>query len=184
MHRREWVCPGHCDEVFISQADFESHLAANYADAGVSLSALIKTCERPLLPSASAHCPFCLENVTSRKNIRNHIGQHLMDISLRVLPTTIEETDSSENELHNDSADSDHTTVGNELDNALKDFISRVEDWKHLNVNSIGNLLLYGVYDVIAELSRVGGPKKVSIQPIYYFHHRRYNTNINYRHLV
>jgi hypothetical protein len=168
MHRREWVCPGHCDEVFTSQKNFEIHLAANYADAGASLPALIKTCERPLLPSASAHCPFCLENVTSRKNIRNHIGQHLADISLRVLPTTIEETESSEDEVHDESTDSEHTTVGNEtagrdlLDNALKDLISRVEDWKTLDVNSLGNLLLHGVSYIAAR----GIRKQVSIQPI------------------
>jgi hypothetical protein len=86
---------------------------------------------------------------------------------LRVLPTTIEETESSEDEVHDESTDSEHTTVGNEtigrdlLDKALKDLASRVEDWKNLDVNSLGNLLLHGVYYIVRET-----PKEVSIQPI------------------
>jgi hypothetical protein len=170
MHRREWVCPGHCNEVFSSQKDFESHLAASYAElnTSTSLPALTKTCERPILPSSSVHCPFCLEKVASRKKIRNHIGQHLADISLRVLPTTIE---SSEDEVHNESTDSEHTTVDNEvtgsdaLDNALKDLLSRVEDWKNHHVNAFGNLLLHGAYHVVIGDAGDGAQKKVCIHP-------------------
>jgi hypothetical protein len=170
MHRREWVCPGHCDEVFSSQKDFESHLAANYAelDTSTSLSALTKTCERPILPSSSVNCPFCFEKVASRKKIRNHIGQHLADISLRVLPTTIE---SSEDEVHNESTNSEHTTLGNEvagsdpLDNAFKDLLSRVEDWKGFDVNGFGNLLLHGAYGMTKGLTGGAAGKKVCIHP-------------------
>ena len=100
VHRREWVCPGHCNEVFSSLKDFEAHVKTNYAqsDATSSLEVLTIACERPILPSASALCPFCLENVGTRKKIRNHIAQHLMEISLRVLPTSLEDSESSDSD--------------------------------------------------------------------------------------
>lgn len=143
--------------MFNSQKDFEGHLAANYAemDADASHSALIKTCGRPILPSASAHCPFCLESVLSRKKIRNHIGQHLADISLRALPTTVADTEFLEDEVSNNSTDSEHTTVDNEVSDSVtlnsvrKDFVSRVEDWKNDEVERFGSLLIHGEYDVV-----------------------------------
>jgi predicted DsbA family dithiol-disulfide isomerase len=177
MHRREWVCPGHCDEVFGSQEPFETHLAAHYAEsAGASLTTLIETCERPTLPSASVQCPFCLEKVVSRKKIRNHIGQHLTDISLRVLPTTLEETESSENEPQNGSTDSEHTTdekipmsaARDSLQEALEDLTIRVQDWKGHKVNSFGKLLFHGSYGVLTRKSQAV-PKNVSTHPAYHF---------------
>jgi len=174
MHRREWVCPGHCDKIFSSREPFEDHLAANYSESvGASLSTLIKTCERPNLPSASVHCPFCLENVASRKKIRHHIGQHLAGISLRVLPTSVEENEYSENEVHDESADSgpERTASKEEiartsLDAAVEDLELRITNLGH-NRESFGKLLLHGKYDVAKKEAAV--LRNVSTHPIYTF---------------
>ena len=190
MHRREWVCPGHCDDVFSSQPDFKGHIAINYANLGSisSLSTLIKTCERPILPSASVECPFCLEKVASRKKIRKHIGQHQLDLSLRALPISVAGAgfSDSDGDSDGDSTDSDNTIVGDvtggkhqatttqkENHNGeqetktqlLKDFIRRVEDWKNLNVDQFGKFLQHGVYEVSTDVDIPG--KIVSLHTQY-----------------
>jgi len=46
----------------------------------------LRACQRRIAPDASARCPFCGEDVSTRREIERHIGRHQMSLALWVLP--------------------------------------------------------------------------------------------------
>lgn len=78
------------------------------------LSSLARTCEQQISPTASAQCPFCKEQVVSRQKIKSHIGRHQMDLSLRALPVSANNScvpDAEDHEIEARSMDSQQSCV-------------------------------------------------------------------------
>jgi uncharacterized C2H2 Zn-finger protein len=88
----EWVCITDCGQVFDNKQQFSQHLHEAHLNATVpenELDEIVKKCERrkPVPTSQTTICPLCREEIPeTRKSIRRHIGRHMEEISLAIVP--------------------------------------------------------------------------------------------------
>jgi uncharacterized C2H2 Zn-finger protein len=95
MHRREWFCRK-CKKAFPSSEDFREHLLKQHkhlmSDSKEHLEALIARGGRAI--EEKQKCPLCREE-HAPKQLRSHLGRHLEQISLFILPEDSEENEDS-----------------------------------------------------------------------------------------
>ena len=95
MHRRSWVCNGHCDHRFASSEALLSHIQkfypGQYSDA--QLPIVVQMWAGPMENHANSACPLCLENITGTIQLQKHLGRHLEEIALFSLPNDRFESD-------------------------------------------------------------------------------------------
>ncbi|KAF8243837.1 hypothetical protein K440DRAFT_497530, partial [Wilcoxina mikolae CBS 423.85] len=84
LHRREWHCKA-CEKTISSHSAFEKHLQELHPSLTrpEQLQTMINRCERPI-QSAQA-CPLCPEELPPTR-FQRHLGQHLQQVALFVLP--------------------------------------------------------------------------------------------------
>jgi hypothetical protein len=87
MHRRRWVCSGHCDLSFGTREAVEFHMREKHPETFTELQLpfIIDLCERPADLSENSLCPLCPAEMTLSK-LQVHLATHLEELSLFVLP--------------------------------------------------------------------------------------------------
>ncbi|KAF8253094.1 hypothetical protein K440DRAFT_657620 [Wilcoxina mikolae CBS 423.85] len=94
VHRTifSWVCIKDCGQEFEDPKIFREHLQSAHLGDNITdseLTDIIKRCERrnPLPESQTTICPLCREEIPeTKRSIRRHLGRHMEEISLAVVP--------------------------------------------------------------------------------------------------
>jgi hypothetical protein len=138
VHRRQWACP-FCESLFTTSREFEAH--ANEAHGSrlgnTGREALLALASQPLQRIPASACPLCDyqaslgarlgpegEILISPAKFRNHLGHHMEQLALFVLPKAYlreDEDDESQDEEPPDNAESE---VSNEGDTQISDDVS------------------------------------------------------------
>lgn len=124
VHRSlpSWTCIKDCGLEFDNQESFREHLKETHLGSATTdndLNEIVKKCERrkPLPAGQTTICPLCRETISeTRKSIRRHLGRHMEEISLAVVPTenyNLEREESSEDEASS-SSEEELETIGEE----------------------------------------------------------------------
>ncbi|KAI5810394.1 hypothetical protein BZA77DRAFT_254952, partial [Pyronema omphalodes] len=93
FHRREWPCE-HCDEVSSSSQAFNDHITKRHRHLRIeSIAMLVDRSERVV--ESSQPCPLCPETLTP-KRLQRHLGKHMQQIALFVLPGALQEEEEDE----------------------------------------------------------------------------------------
>lgn len=115
MHRRKWVCSESCHQAFQTAQSFVKHLRDNHQDQSEEdrLPLLLALSERPVSDETIERCPLCPTNLPLSA-LLPHIAQHLEQLSLFVLSSSV-------NEIENSGLDSDvshqaHDDYSNHMD--------------------------------------------------------------------
>jgi len=95
VHRTifSWVCIKDCGKEFEDPKIFLEHLQSAHLSDKITdgeLADIVKRCERrkPLPESQITMCPLCrVEIPETKRSIRRHLGRHMEEISLAVVPT-------------------------------------------------------------------------------------------------
>ncbi|KAI5810624.1 hypothetical protein BZA77DRAFT_347635 [Pyronema omphalodes] len=130
FHRREWACE-HCDEVSSSSQDFKDHITKRHRHLLriESIAVLVDRSERVV--ESSQPCPLCPETLTP-KRLQRHLGKHMQQIALFVLPGSLQEDEEEEGENVEETKDEDiddeddNGSAGS--DNGSQESGSKVED--------------------------------------------------------
>ena len=95
FHRRSWICVEACGEVFHDVDSFKSHIAHQHREllkaVGYNLQPILNAREARLDMDASVACELCQRVQPSLSQLRQHLGQHQVHISLRAgqeIPTS------------------------------------------------------------------------------------------------
>ena len=91
LHRRSWICRGHCNESFQSYEDFQEHVQEFYPQdiAPSQLSTFIDMCAVPFEATVKSDCPLCECVVTGSRRLEKHLGRHMEEIALFALPQSL-----------------------------------------------------------------------------------------------
>jgi hypothetical protein len=87
------MCIKDCGQEFDNQEAFREHLKEAHLSTTTTdheLGEIVKKCEqrKPLPEGQTTVCPLCREMIPeTRKSIRRHLGRHMEEISLSVVPT-------------------------------------------------------------------------------------------------
>ncbi|KAF8244869.1 ankyrin [Wilcoxina mikolae CBS 423.85] len=94
VHRREWFCTS-CNQSMISKDEYQQHLQRQHGGQFTSaqLPLLVERGERPMESDQS--CPLCKEMYAPRR-LQSHLGQHMQQIALFVLPGAAEDDEDDE----------------------------------------------------------------------------------------
>lgn len=88
-HFRCWDCPFDCPGVFGSVEEFQDHIRGNHPHtfSPKELNNLENLSSRVDLHKAQGKCPMCLEfEIKSDRQYNSHVGAHLEQLALFVLP--------------------------------------------------------------------------------------------------
>jgi hypothetical protein len=103
MHRREWYCSLHGP--FSTSAKFQQHLLSDHSDLDSMAQSrvVVDRAERTIQSEQS--CPMCGKEHLSPRGLRTHLGRHMQQVALFVLPGSVQEEDesgsvSSDSEVH------------------------------------------------------------------------------------
>jgi hypothetical protein len=116
-HRREWFCPL-CNLLHHDKSKARMHLMHQHGELAEQhdIDFLLQTSSRPSEHLSADHCPFCDWGITLRernnaprehdmtvpsRRFMKHLGRHLEEIALFVLPQPDEEEKSSEDTASN-----------------------------------------------------------------------------------
>ncbi|KAI5789384.1 hypothetical protein FPQ18DRAFT_261656, partial [Pyronema domesticum] len=108
MHRREWFC-SKCKKEFPSNEMFREHLFKKHkhliSDSKEQLEVLIARGARAI--EGKQKCPLCQEKYVPKQlrsylQLRSHLGRHLEQISLFILPEDSEENEDSSSDYDSD----------------------------------------------------------------------------------
>ncbi|MCJ1392199.1 hypothetical protein MMC18_005066 [Xylographa bjoerkii] len=91
VHRRFWICRGHCGNTFQSRDQFEKHIRNIKRDdiAPGQLSTFIDMCSVPMNATRETECPLCENSILGSKRFEKHLGRHLEEIALFALPQSL-----------------------------------------------------------------------------------------------
>ena len=98
MHRSTWKCAEHCQQSFESKEMLVTHLQKVYP-AIRNMSALLTMCTNDTGMNKISSCPLCKESVTGLTQFQKHLGRHLENLALFVLPNDDENAGDSQNFL-------------------------------------------------------------------------------------
>lgn len=107
-----WLCITDCGLEFDDQNIFREHLHTHLG-TGIpenELSEIVKKCvRRKLIPAAQTTvCPLCRETIPeTKRNISKHLGRHMEEISLAVVPTENYNLDWEESSEESDTSSTD-----------------------------------------------------------------------------
>ncbi|KAF8249120.1 hypothetical protein K440DRAFT_599255, partial [Wilcoxina mikolae CBS 423.85] len=82
MHRREWFCSA-CQELFPTSAAFQNHLSQSHAGQ-LDPQVVVDRSERAI--ESKQRCNLCGHDNLSPHLLQRHIGRHMQQISLFVVP--------------------------------------------------------------------------------------------------
>ncbi|KAF8533857.1 hypothetical protein BDD12DRAFT_465179 [Trichophaea hybrida] len=122
-HRRQWVCSA-CSIIFDSKEEFRQHLHDTHPDQTLQsqLEILIERAERPI--ETAQPCPLCKEPFPPHQ-LQRHLGRHMQQIALFVLPNSAEDEDDDVEDDGLDDKDSDshegHSEEQGDLDDTPQD---------------------------------------------------------------
>jgi hypothetical protein len=100
IHRREWFCHA-CQIPFSLQTEFQQHLLLNHSElfSSSELQIVVDRAERAIeLPQT---CHLCSEQHLS-DSLQRHLGRHLQQIALFILPGSIHEDTGSDSDRISD----------------------------------------------------------------------------------
>ena len=94
-HWRTWLCPFECVEKFLSLSDLRYHLHERHQRHMIEFPGPMQHLETIISHSSEAEaslaegpCPLCHEfQITSIDDYKSHVGHHLEQLALFVLPT-------------------------------------------------------------------------------------------------
>lgn len=117
MHRRRWVCSGHCDLSFCTRDAVELHLREKHPETFTELQLpfVIDICERPADQNENSCCPLCPAEMPLSK-LQLHLATHLEELALFVLPVYM--SDKSQR------SGSNHGEGGNDNSSRMEDLPS------------------------------------------------------------
>ena len=161
LHRREWFC-GACQEILPSSRAFEHHLLASHGGQieSVQLPALVRRSERAA--ESKQDCTLCGQVNLAPRILQRHIGRHMQQIALFVIPNS-EKEEGEDGEDEDEDEDEDEGEEGLEGEGAnvnaepaggKRTALQRASAGGHLEV--VDRLLEKGA-DVNAEPARVKG---------------------------
>ena len=92
-HRRVWTCGGHCNRIFQSSEELIEHVKAvsSLDITDQQIPAFLEMRSSPIARTATSYCPLCCAEIVGTKSLRRHLGKHLQEISLFVIPIADEE---------------------------------------------------------------------------------------------
>ena len=96
LHRRQWDCQS-CQLTLFTREEMNAHRTSTHKDMcrQGNMSAVLQLYERPLDEAFSSLCPFCPFSGTT-KTVLEHLGGHMEELSVFVLPVPEEEDSESE----------------------------------------------------------------------------------------
>ncbi|KAI5810630.1 hypothetical protein BZA77DRAFT_391364 [Pyronema omphalodes] len=130
FHRREWPCE-HCDQVSSSSQDFKDHITKRHRHLLDIESIAVLVDRSECVVESSQPCPLCPETHTP-KRLQRHLGKHMQQIALFVLPGSLQEDEEEEGENVEETKDEDiddeddNGSAGS--DNGSQESGSKVED--------------------------------------------------------
>lgn len=87
IHRREWFCNA-CKQSYPQATMFKRHLETkhqeSFSSSKLQLDVVVRRGERAIEPGQS--CPLCEEKNLSPRTFEKHVGRHMQQIALFVLP--------------------------------------------------------------------------------------------------
>ena len=91
IHRRSWICRGHCEREFHSYDKFKEHIQTSTSNtiSNEQLPTFVDMCASPVSVTAEQECPLCRELITGTKQCEKHIGRHLEETALFALPVSL-----------------------------------------------------------------------------------------------
>lgn len=99
-HWRTWTCPLGCAERFTTSSLFSEHMDQKHGSAATPPE--VDAGSRDDLTKANGKCPLCREHdIVSSHQYRSHVGHHLEQLALFVLPGTEEVEEEIEEEEEN-----------------------------------------------------------------------------------
>ncbi|KAI5810616.1 hypothetical protein BZA77DRAFT_271360 [Pyronema omphalodes] len=100
FHRLEWPCE-HCQEVSSSSQSFKDHITKTHRHLlrTESMAVLVDRSVR-VVESIQA-CPLCPESLTP-KRLQRHLGKHMQQIALFILPGSLQEDEEDEDDDEDD----------------------------------------------------------------------------------
>lgn len=106
-HWRAWICPFGCARCLPTSSHLSNHMSQDHGSA-IPISEL-KLQTKANMELAQGSCPLCLEyQITSSRQYGSHVGNHLEQLALFVLPgadQADEESDKEADEEDNQEAD-------------------------------------------------------------------------------
>jgi len=103
LHRREWFCDiSDCTQIFETSSAFRQHTLLTHPDVGVDGDMLLLK-QHEQVSSRESNCPLCGISMMAQK-LKGHLGRHLQQIALFVLPGSHSE-ESGDGESDYDESD-------------------------------------------------------------------------------
>lgn len=100
-HRRSWACGDHCEMTFGSEdlmvAHLHEHSPIALTDARARASARMRII--PINEITTNSCPICDLTIGGLSKFRRHLGGHLEELALFVLPATVADSDLEEDQI-------------------------------------------------------------------------------------
>ncbi|KAJ6036183.1 hypothetical protein N7540_000462 [Penicillium herquei] len=174
VHRRQWSCP-FCGELFTKSHDLKVHTESSHRDSlkHIDQASVLAIASQPLGHIPASSCPLCDYEATLRSRIgdfdstmtvtpakfRSHLGHHLEQLALFVLPRPllvedVEENISSESEMQDDLRD--HTSTHGD---------STSEEILMVPMNEIIDVLAREVTSFNPDISKSPPPLALGWQP-------------------
>lgn len=95
MHRRQWICAEPCGYSTNCKENFRQHLSDRHERRSYKEQVfLLDICEGPMEEKCETTCPICVANM-SLGELYPHLGAHLEELALFVLPNSSNGQDES-----------------------------------------------------------------------------------------
>lgn len=95
-HWRAWICPFGCVGEYSSSSGLRDHLHQSHTAefAGQDANAIVDLSSKANVSRAKGPCPLCHDfQITSSHQYQSHVGEHLEQLALFVLPTQDDDDD-------------------------------------------------------------------------------------------
>lgn len=152
-HCRVWTCPFDCSTTFDTSASFRTHLveAHKSTTASNSIDALIFSHQTIDMHRMEGKCPLCHEvDIKTTRQYRSHVGNHLEQLALFVLPETSDEEHSED--------EPDKLAAENDLD---EESSAEDEHMKPVDNNSADTPPQDACIEPDCTKPRLGGPENI-----------------------
>lgn len=97
-HWRAWNCPFGCVGEYPSSSALRDHFYKSHTTevVGQDVEAIVNLSSKANVSRAEGPCPLCHGSITSIRHYQSHVGYHLEQLSLFVLPTQDDNDDDQE----------------------------------------------------------------------------------------
>ncbi|KAK2604306.1 hypothetical protein N8I77_007249 [Diaporthe amygdali] len=143
-HWRTWTCPFRCVGAYSSSSGLRDHLHKSHITevVGQDVDAIVNLSSTADISRAKGPCPLCGFEISSSHQYQSHLGHHLEQLALFVLPTQGGE----EEEDDDDDDDQDDNELGDDESVSSQDINFETEDTEQLSNSAMPTRAERSVY--------------------------------------